>query len=418
MKNIRPRIRIIEGFLQDLCLNIGERPTGSKNNRLAQEYLGRILQRQGYQVEYQEFDCIDWHWSSISLHLGDQSLPAFVAPYSQPCDIHAPFELIGSLEQLASADLADKIAVVYGDLTREPLLPKNFPFGKPAEHQRIIHLLEEKSPKAVITASKEENQQGPTPIIEDGDFDIPCAMLSNVGAQPLFARASQPLTLKIESSRKDVRAANVIARSVSPASSSSAKAGGRKKIVLSAHLDTKPGTPGALDNASGLATLLYVAELMQYKRDEFALELVCFNGEDHYSNAGEVAYLERYQSGFQNILFNINCDGLGYKQGKIGLAYHSCPAELVSICERLRQDYQLIRLIDPWPQGDHMIFVMHNVPAFSFTSVEAGSVPAKIIHTMLDTIDLLDAESILSTAMFIKQLIEAAFRYSSQPPST
>ncbi len=37
MPRLHPRIRIIMEFLQDLCLNIGERPTGSENNHKAQE---------------------------------------------------------------------------------------------------------------------------------------------------------------------------------------------------------------------------------------------------------------------------------------------------------------------------------------------------------------------------------------------
>jgi len=40
-------------ILQDLCLNLGERPTGSENNHKAQEYVIRIFERQRYQVEHQ-----------------------------------------------------------------------------------------------------------------------------------------------------------------------------------------------------------------------------------------------------------------------------------------------------------------------------------------------------------------------------
>ena len=396
MPRLHPRIRIITEFLQDLCLNIGERPTGSVNNLKAQEYIGRIFERQGYQVEYQEFDCMDWRAGSISLRAGDQSLPAYISPYSLPCDVSAQYELISSVDQLDSAgEMLDKVAILHGELTREALMPKNFRFWNPEAHQRIIRLLEQKRPRAVITISKETRPAQPLPIIEDGDFHIPCAMLTEQAAQPLLSRTANLLELKIESSRQSVRAANVIARCDS----------GGKKIVLSAHLDTKPGTPGALDNASGVATLLFLGELMQYKHDQYTLEFVCFNGEDHYSNAGELAYLDRTQKDFPDIFFAANYDGVGYRQDKMGLSFHTCPAGLVALCERLRREHDLIEVIEPWPQGDHMLFVMKGVPTITFTSVEAMQLVDSVIHTENDVLDLLDGHAILEVAEFTKRLI-------------
>ena len=402
MKHLQARLRILEGTLQDLCLNIGERPTGSANNRLAQEYIRHQFELQGYQVEVQEFECIDWHSSGTSLRMGDRQLQAYSAPYSLPCDLNTPFQLLGNINQLNGAELRGKIAVLHGDLTREALMPKNFRFWNPEEHQRIIRLLEEKQPAAVITVSKGDVNQTPIPIIEDGDFNIPCAMLSEESARPLFDQPSTTLALKIGSMRTPTKAANVIARSQAAGAPENNK---RKKIVLSAHLDTKPGTPGALDDASGVAALLLLGELLKYKRDQIALEFVCFNGEDHYSNAGEVTYLDRNKNLSKEILFNINIDGVGYKYGKMGLSYHTCPTWLVSRCEHLLQGDQRIEVIEPWPQGDHMLFVMNHVPAITFTSIEAMPLVDKIIHTDKDTLELLDLTSILGVVEFIFQLV-------------
>ncbi len=43
--------------------------------------------------------------------------------------------------------------LVRGELAREQLMPKNFPFYQPEEHQRIIHLLEAQKPLAIIAAT-------------------------------------------------------------------------------------------------------------------------------------------------------------------------------------------------------------------------------------------------------------------------
>jgi len=42
--------------------------------------------------------------------------------------------------------LSSKIAVLYGELGKEPLMPKNFVFWNPDEHKQIVALLEEKKP--------------------------------------------------------------------------------------------------------------------------------------------------------------------------------------------------------------------------------------------------------------------------------
>src|SRR3990172_3118305 len=126
MKHLQARLRILNAFLQDICLNIGERPTGSVNNRLAGEYIAGQFKRLGFEVETQEFNGIDWHSSATWLRMGDHQLPAFAAPYSLPCDLHAPCLLLGDIDQLDRANLRDQIAVLHGDLTREALTPKNF----------------------------------------------------------------------------------------------------------------------------------------------------------------------------------------------------------------------------------------------------------------------------------------------------
>lgn len=65
-------------------------------------------------------------------------------------------------------------------------------------------------------------------------------------------------------------------------------------VLLGAHADTVPGTPGADDNASGLAVLLEVARLLSGDGLRRPLEFVCFDleepqggtygvGSDHYA---------------------------------------------------------------------------------------------------------------------------------------
>lgn len=55
---------------------------------------------------------------------------------------------------------------------------------------------------------------------------------------------------------------------------------GRPRVLVGAHLDTVPGTPGADDNASGVAVLLEVGRILGSAEPEAPLELVAFNLEE------------------------------------------------------------------------------------------------------------------------------------------
>ncbi len=132
-----------------------------------------------------------------------------------------------TVEELEDSDLQNKIAVLTGELTQEQLMPKSFPFYNPESHQKIIRLLEEKRPLAVITAVDND-----TSVFEDGDFDIPTAYISKETGQKLLDGQGK-ISLKIDASRQESKGSNLIAR-INPDA--------EKKLVITAHLDTKYGT--------------------------------------------------------------------------------------------------------------------------------------------------------------------------------
>jgi aminopeptidase YwaD len=388
-------IQTITKILKELCVNIGERPVGSSNNQKAQAYIGSMFREHGCEVEYQGFDCMDWTGREISLRVGDRSVPAAISPYSLPCEVTAEAVRVGNIHELEAGEIAGKVALLHGELTREAIMPKNFKFWNPEGHQKIVRLLESKKPAAIVAISFNTGQ--PTPIFEDGDFDVPSAVVSKRDG-PLLLNSSAPVSLKIVSTRRPSNGANVIARKPGKA--------GQSKIVFTAHLDTKPGTPGALDNASGIACLLTLSLLLQPCQFDRGIEFLAFNGEDYYSNAGEIAYLERFQHEFRNIFMNVNCDGVGLKGSQVGVAYMECPDALISLCERARGGFGRIEVIDPWYQGDHMLFVMKQVPALAVTSRAIFPLVDTVIHTRNDRLDLLDPDSILQTATYLAQVVE------------
>lgn len=143
-------LRQIRQDLIELCVGSGNRHVGSSGNRNATEYTAERLASAGFTVIKPGFDCIDWKHGEILLKASGQPVTAFIGPYSPSCEMESPFETVANMEELEKRDFLGKIAVFHGELCKEQIAPRNFVFYNPDEHKRIIKLLDEKRPLAVI----------------------------------------------------------------------------------------------------------------------------------------------------------------------------------------------------------------------------------------------------------------------------
>lgn len=91
----------------------------------------------------------------------------------------------------------------------------------------------------------------------------------------LIKHLGKDISLDIRSKRIPAKGCNLIARKVIESD---------RKVVICAHIDThnsKDGTPGALDNASGVVVLLMLAELLENYNGHLGIEIVALNGEEY-----------------------------------------------------------------------------------------------------------------------------------------
>lgn len=388
---IKPEI--IRAHLTALIASASGRPVGSAANRAAETYIAAILSDAGLEVEHQEFDCIDWQLDGAELWLGDGPLPVIANPFSPACDVTASLVSAGSLLELKRADMRGKTAILHGHLTTTSLFPKNYPFFTVDEHRQIIELLEKGQPQAVITVSS--RSANPAPIIEDGDFAIASVTVSaEVGA--VLIDAGAPVTVRVRSTKKPGQAANVIGRRAHPA---------RDKIVLSAHFDTKPGTPGALDNAAGVTAILALAGRLATSDLDINLEIVAFNGEDHYAAPGEMAYINKCGNEFGRIALLINIDGVGLRDQASTVAFFNCEEKWMEAVRGAMDAWPWIEESAPWPEGDHSIFAMQGVPCLALTSGGIHALIDEVIHTPQDTLDIVAPEQIAVTVEFLTELL-------------
>lgn len=377
----------IEQYLQVLCNEIGARPTGSEANQKAVDYVSEEFEKCGCQVQREKFDCMDWTHRECSLMVDGKEVSIFPAPYSLACDVQGKIVCVNSLDELRCTEITGKIVLLCGELASEPLMPKSFVFWNPDEHKETISLLENGKPLAVLTVSLSVEKY--IPVIEDGDFEIACGIVLPESVNLLHNGADA--ILQINTERKAATAENVIAT----------LGNGERKICFSAHIDTKEGTPGALDNASGVTVLLALADKLSSLELPYRVEFVLFNGEDYYSNPGEMTYMASYLSKPEKYVYAYNIDGVGVKDQKISYSLYECPKEFVRGIEEAAKEFQGIEEIEPWPQGDHTLFAVSGIPAVAITSSGIFGLVDEVLHTESDTLEWIDTSKIEMVVDFL-----------------
>ena len=390
-----------EGYLRRLCVEISGRNVSSEGNRAATRFFASVVESFGFDVECPEFACIDWAEQGVRLVAGDHPFQAYASPYSLGCNVIAPLVTASNLAELERLEPAGQVLLLRGDLTKEQLMPKNFPFYNPDSHKHVIALLERKNPLAIIAAtSRDPDMVGgavyPFPLIEDGDFDIPSVFMTEAEGERLAHLSGREVRLQSTAIRRPSAGCNVVARK---------RGRDTRRVVLFAHIDSRIGTPGANDNASGVITLLLMAELMAEYSGRVGIEMVAMNGEDYFSNPGEHLYLSMNAGKFEEILLGINLDDLACHRGKTAYSLYNCPANIGGTIHKAFSSYGNLIEGEPWYQGDHGLFLIHNTPALAITSELLHELMAEITHTPKDTPEIIEPSKLVDVAHALRDLI-------------
>jgi hypothetical protein len=96
-------------------------------------------------------------------------------------------------------------------------------------------------------------------------------------------------------------------------------AGGRRGeevIVIGAHYDSAPGSPGADDNATGTAAVLELARSLRSLKPERTVRFVCFTNQEapffQTPQMGSAVYAKRAAERGEKIVAMLSIDGIGY----------------------------------------------------------------------------------------------------------
>lgn len=330
-------------------------------------------------MERQPFSCVAWAAGDVRLSVGGRAIPAVANPFSPSCDLAGRGVLLGTPAELEAADLCGAVAILYGALTQEVVSRLGSPVYLPPAHRALAETLIARQPAAVVTVSP--TLGGLLPVLEDWELPVPSVTVAAEDALALLGEGAQ-FQLQIAAQRTPAESWNVISRSA-----------GRPRLVIAAHYDTKHGTPGAVDNASGVAVLLTLARRLAAQGVP-GLEFVAFSGEEY--GLGGDTYLqshglrtlpfgaeppEREPSTLDGLVAMINIDGVGQTLGTtlLGVLAASPALEQLVLTIAATRPGMVVR--DPGPASNHYDFYSHGVPSIVLSSIGLGN----LIHLPRDT---------------------------------
>ena len=208
-------------------------------------------------------------------------------------------------------------------------------------------------------------------------------------------------------------------------------------IVIGAHYDSVPDSPGANDNASAVATLLALAEWFADRPQPRTIRFVSFANEEppffYTSDMGSYAYARKCKERGDNITAMIALDGLGYFSNEEESQHYPAPgislfypdkANFIGFVTRMRDAGLLRKTLRGFREratipsegaalpgfipgvywSDHWSFWQHDFPALLVTDTLLYR--DRQYHTPGDTPDRLDFNRMARVAEGLKYAVK------------
>lgn len=167
-------------------------------------------------------------------------------------------------------------------------------------------------------------------------------------------------------------------------------------LVIGAHLDSVPQSPGAEDNASGVAVMLELARMVSQQPATLPIRFIAFGAEEprgqgddwhHYGSqhyVAELAESERTAIVAMVALDRVGVPGPAVPVGAGGAGTTVVREQLVDAAGEIP-----VEVDEPNRASDHWSFDKAGIPA-----TRLGSIPFAGYHSRNDTPDVVDAEQL------------------------
>ncbi len=208
-------------------------------------------------------------------------------------------------------------------------------------------------------------------------------------------------------------------------------------VVVGAHYDTVIGSPGADDNASGIAGLIEIARLLRHKSLSRTVHLVAFTNEEqpftHSDLMGSVVYARRARGNDDVVVGMLSLESLGYYSDEPGSQDYPPPlswfypdvASFIAFVGNLRSRHLVRRsiasfrrharfpsegiaapdfLVEDVRRSDHASFWAQGYPALMVTDTAPFRNPH--YHKSSDTPDQVNFDHLTRVVIGLSKVVE------------
>lgn len=229
-------------------------------------------------------------------------------------------------------------------------------------------------------------------LLAEGNSDLPHFVI-DTEQDALIAREMQQgeVRVRLEATAETglYTGRNIVARLDGPQ---------KPRLILTAHYDTVFNSIGAYDNASGVAVLLELANLLKNKHRNLPVEIVLTDSEE-WNLMGSRAHAASLSKDDVELAFNV--DGIG--RGSVLELWSSGEAYERRLFQAMRRICPNEQIVFKWPAppgSDHQAYSEKGIPAqmLTFNDLE-------ILHTPRD----LCSEAMLRNMVHTVSILEALF---------
>ena len=389
-----PRLMEVLGY------EIGPRPAGSRSYRTAVDFLSEEFRKIGARgIHTEPVPVLAWRPGESEVRL--------VSPYRRTCEsvhhVHsAAGNVIGPLVD-AGAGTAEELDKLGKRVNGAVALVAGHQIsgGKVKPYRTRLRDLADRGTSAVLMRCMYP-QVGPSIELAavSRDLPIPVAGISYEAGHELVSLARRGRArVRIDASGRSyrTRCANLVAE-LGPVRDA------REVVILSAHLDHFHTNPGALDNLSGIVTLIEIARALAPLASKFkrTLRLVVFTAEE-LGLIGSKAYVRAHADELDSIRFVLNMDSL-FDETARGLAVMWAPFMRDYIDKALRETQCDVDVRNMFcMSSDYLPFMLAGIAAARPADFHDAFPPWS--HTRFDTPDKIPEEWIRMNAMTWAQLL-------------
>ncbi len=322
-----------------LAEDIGSRPAGSASERQAAQYISHQFTTYGYETEVQEFS-VDYYVEEVSLEVVSPislSLSPGILRLSAAGEVTAEMAAagLGRPEDFPPEGLEGRIALIErGDLSFADKVANANAAGAAAV---VIY----------------NDAEGPFQGDLQAQSAIPAVSLSQAEGQQIQTLLEEgPLTahLLVQSTQETSTSQNIIGR---PPEDDC-------QFIVGAHYDSVAAGPGANDNASGSATLLEIARVLNLSDGNQGVCFVAFGSEEAglFGSRHFVATLVSQDEPSPQAMVNLDMVGVGSEWQLTG------STSLVEKTDQAAAALGLDPLVtEPYLDSDHVSFMEADIPA-------------------------------------------------------